>query len=391
MTVSQSDHSEPTGAVQRPYFFRYLSQRAIQKLPSYQYHGTDSSYLYQYVVSPGLNHAIDHDWVPRCIHPNLITLTALMFMVVSHCITYHFCPTFSEEAPGWVFVFNAFAMIVYWILDALDGKQARKLGLSSPLGLLCDHGCDALNTTVGLLNVAAMLSVGPTVKCFYLWFPPSAVFFAATWEEYYVGSLNLPLINGPNEGVILGAMFQLWTAFVGTHWWLEMTWGVQRNTILICVLASMSVVTLVTNTYNVSVAVAEMKKGEKKFTESQLAAGTRKIAATRAIPFFVMVAAAWLWAVYSPSDVVSRNPRLFLWVLGLVLCKQVMTMMVAHLCDDEYHPFGRTVAGTTALCVHMLLTNHYIGITADVYVKNLSRGGVIFFSKIECILWGFEV
>ncbi len=28
-------------------------------------------------------------------------------------------------------------------------------------------------------------------------------FFIATLEEYYVGSLDLPVINGPNEGCIL--------------------------------------------------------------------------------------------------------------------------------------------------------------------------------------------
>lgn len=37
-------------------------------------------------------------------------------------------------------------------LDNLDGKQARRTGSSSPLGLLFDHGCDAFNTTVGAVN-----------------------------------------------------------------------------------------------------------------------------------------------------------------------------------------------------------------------------------------------
>jgi len=28
----------------------------------------------------------------------------------------------------------------------MDGKQARKTGNSSPLGMLFDHGCDAITT-----------------------------------------------------------------------------------------------------------------------------------------------------------------------------------------------------------------------------------------------------
>lgn len=33
---------------------------------------------------------------------------------------------------------------------------------------------------------------------------PFVPFYVATWEEYYVGKLVLPIINGPAEGVLLG-------------------------------------------------------------------------------------------------------------------------------------------------------------------------------------------
>lgn len=33
-------------------------------------------------------------------------------------------------------------------MDAIDGKQARRTGTSSPLGELFDHGCDAINLMV---------------------------------------------------------------------------------------------------------------------------------------------------------------------------------------------------------------------------------------------------
>ncbi len=32
------------------------------------------------------------------------------------------------------------------MLDNMDGKQARRTGTSSPLGMMFDHGCDALVT-----------------------------------------------------------------------------------------------------------------------------------------------------------------------------------------------------------------------------------------------------
>ncbi len=54
--------------------------------------------------------------------------------------------------PTWAIVLSAFLYPMYHIFDLLDGKHARKTGQSSPLGLLVDHGCDAL-TIFPLHNV----------------------------------------------------------------------------------------------------------------------------------------------------------------------------------------------------------------------------------------------
>ena len=42
----------------------------------------------------------------------------------------------------------AFCISTYLNMDAIDGKQARRTGTSSPLGELFDHGCDAINLMV---------------------------------------------------------------------------------------------------------------------------------------------------------------------------------------------------------------------------------------------------
>ena len=46
-----------------------------------------------------------------------------------------------------IFIF-AIGLFVYNTLDNMDGKQARKIGASSPLGLIMDHGCDSMNTFI---------------------------------------------------------------------------------------------------------------------------------------------------------------------------------------------------------------------------------------------------
>ena len=46
------------------------------------------------------------------------------------------------------------------MLDEMDGKQARKTGNSSPLGLLFDHGCDSFTTSLVSLMVMKVIQMG---------------------------------------------------------------------------------------------------------------------------------------------------------------------------------------------------------------------------------------
>jgi ethanolaminephosphotransferase len=46
------------------------------------------------------------------------------------------------------------------MLDNLDGKQARRTGTSSPLGLMFDHGCDALTTFLFTTGLGTILGLG---------------------------------------------------------------------------------------------------------------------------------------------------------------------------------------------------------------------------------------
>lgn len=46
------------------------------------------------------------------------------------------------------------------MLDNLDGKQARRTGTSSPLGLMFDHGTDALTTFLFTTSLGTILALG---------------------------------------------------------------------------------------------------------------------------------------------------------------------------------------------------------------------------------------
>lgn len=65
-----------------------------------------------------------------------------------------------NESASVIITSISFCISTYLNLDAIDGKQARRTGTSSPLGELFDHGCDAVNLLVFLTNlIQALLTI----------------------------------------------------------------------------------------------------------------------------------------------------------------------------------------------------------------------------------------
>lgn len=220
----------------------YLPDDAKAKLAHYVYRGEDRSYLYNHMWRPLCRKVVTY--LPVWLAPNVITVAALVFVSLTHALLAFYMPKFTVKEtdfldrrnatatglpfakeflpppPAYVLVLAAVALFLYQLLDNLDGHQARRTGTSSPLGLLMDHGCDAINCVIGGLSVAAVVSAGPCWKTWTIALNTLIVFFLNTWEEYYRGVLVLPVINGPNEGILIAIGIYLWTAWAGgPQWW----------------------------------------------------------------------------------------------------------------------------------------------------------------------------
>ena len=116
----------------------------------YKYAGGDSGLVYIYFYNPVSKWLVDR--IPESIAPNLITLIGFMFTLGPFLCAFIFYGTrFESEEPVYeampsiFFYLSAFAYLAYRMLDEMDGKQARRTGNSSPLGLIFDHGCDAFS------------------------------------------------------------------------------------------------------------------------------------------------------------------------------------------------------------------------------------------------------
>ena len=239
-SASTSDNETTTNSMQQdegnatgisPQNFFYLNKEAATQLPQFQYRGQDLSLMYHYLLSPLASFCVNQ-LTPQWVAPNTITLTGLVFMITAYLAVWFYVPTLEissdeeDQIPRWIFFWNGVAMLLYQTLDNMDGKQARKTKSSSPLGLLFDHGADSINPIFGSANWIVGMMLSPSRDlwlCFAAIFGPQALFFMATWEEYYTGELIMPIFNGPNEGLAGGATLSFLSAWYGPSIWQQTT------------------------------------------------------------------------------------------------------------------------------------------------------------------------
>ena len=210
-----------------PYFF--LTPEAARALHYYEYKGEDRSLLYRYILSPLAQYFVDN-YTPKWLAPNVITLTGLLLMLFAYLLLWYHDPLFEspDTVPRWIFLYNAAALLVYQTLDNMDGKQARRTKSGSPLGLLFDHGCDGVNALFGAANWMTAMALHPRQPrdghlAVIMLLVPYALHTVSAWEEYHTGVMILPLVNGPNEGLLGAALLSLSSWYYGPQMWQQTT------------------------------------------------------------------------------------------------------------------------------------------------------------------------
>ena len=192
-------------------------------------------------------------YLPDWIAPNLLTFIGFIHTIIPLVVL--FCIADFDlvgEVPQWWFFFQAWCYFAYRMLDEMDGKQARKTQNSSPLGLIFDHGCDAFSTGLQALLALRTLQVGNNFLSYATVVMAMAAFHFTTLEEYYVGTLCLPVCNAVSDGSLLIILLFLVTGFTGNWIWtvhvVDGTWlnieGIEELTLGQVVVIVMSVMSL---------------------------------------------------------------------------------------------------------------------------------------------------
>jgi ethanolaminephosphotransferase len=353
-------------AFQQSRGFFWLSDKAAEALPHFRYAGEDRSLLYKYMLSPFAGFLVDH-CTPRSIAPNTITLFGLSLMVTSYCIMWHFSPSLVPNplAPAWIFLFNCMAMLIYQTLDNMDGKQARRTGSSSPLGLLFDHGCDAANSIFGsanwIISIGLVLSVD-SFMCWVLVLGPMALFYISTWEEYHTGKLILPIMNGPNEGLVLGALTSLTTCVFGLTFWQSTTWyDTMVEPYLVPLLPGFIVQWIPQGGLrNSDIQVLMACGGFAQETLGKIVSVTWMYGAKvllNTLPFFTLCTATFMIGA-SDEEVWIRKPRTTLLLCSGLFVEMCTQLMLDHCTEERYQPF-RWVLGPLVVLAVMIISDQW--------------------------------
>lgn len=353
MNKSTNNNNRESLPSDGPYFF--ISASGAQAIKKFQYSGEDNSLLYKYILSPLAQYFVDN-WTPRNVAPNAITVLGLLLMFLSYAIQYCFAPDLvaTQETPRWIHLYNGIAILVYQTLDNMDGKQARRTSSSSPVGQLVDHGCDSINSMFGSCGWLLGMGVIPGDDKLVSWmaiFIPLAIFFTTTMEEYFTGSLRLPTFNGPNEGLLGGAMLSFSAWHFGPQIWQQrqawtiplFSWfhpeGLRPLELLFLLGAPIFLLEILRNTVRLS----------QRY-------GTRTV--LQVFTPFLCLASCTLIIGFVDSDVVLRVPRTWLHLTCTLFVEMTTHLMFSHMTKQPYYGFRWTLL--PLLCLTAAIGTGYL-------------------------------
>ena len=177
-----------------------LPKNTLDNLTQYKYKYRNDSILYGYCMSPFLNKMVV--FLPKTLAPNLITFCSLLCNIIA----FYFSVNdggfdFSQQLKRRTCYIIGFTQLFYSLLDNIDGKQARRTGNSTPFGMLMDHGCDIFTNIFTAYNMSRLLVVGNDDFFSYsVFFGLLIGFYYMTYEDYKIGEMYFPPINGADEG-----------------------------------------------------------------------------------------------------------------------------------------------------------------------------------------------
>jgi len=331
---------------------KYLRHEHITGFENYKYSSIDTSPLSNYVMHPFWNAVVKI--CPRCIAPNLLTLTGFLLTVLNFVLLtvfdYHFEASSvgnKPEVPAvsrWLWLAAAVNLFLSHTLDGIDGKQARRLGMSGPLGELFDHGLDSWTSyfiPITLFSVFGRLEFSiPPLRMFICLWSVWMCFFLTHWEKYNTGLLYLPWGYDFSQ---LGILLLYLATFCGDFtMWKWSLYDLPDGTHVITAGTTFEIAMWLGSLgATIPMTMWNIYKSYRDGTGKGRSLGSALLPLLSPALLLVITLA---WAVLSPVDVLSADLRLFTFMVGVVFSNICCRLIVAQMTNTDIQALNKLLA-----------------------------------------------
>ncbi|CAH0717917.1 unnamed protein product, partial [Brenthis ino] len=321
------------------FSYQYLTEAHLKGFTNYKYSAVDTSPVSYYVTQPFWNFTIK--FIPKRLAPNLLTFGGFLCMVTCVLLMIVFDWDFTAAGrpgvreiedysiPNWIFTTCGILLFLAYNLDGLDGKQARRIGVSGPLGELFDHGLDSY--IVFFIPYCLISVFGrdewslPVFRGYLILLSVMLNFYISHWEKYNTGILYMPW--GYDLSMWASTIIFLIPGMYGPAVYKIYVIGniTLAQALEVAIHSTGLFTTLPVAIYNVYLSYKN--KTGKMYPLME---------ALRPIwPMLIMTVTMTVWALKSPNDVLENNPRVFLFIFGTIFSNIASRLIVAEMTDQS--------------------------------------------------------
>lgn len=159
----------------------YVPSNVLENLKKHRWVVEECSFM-EKILNP------KWDWLvaklfPVWLAPNVVTLMGLSCPLIICIMTMMDDMTMTKRLDQEYYIMMSVALFIYCHMDCMDGKQARRTGSGSPLGMLFDHGSDAIILQLFIFINIQVCQLGSNEMYFEMITACYLIWYGANWKE----------------------------------------------------------------------------------------------------------------------------------------------------------------------------------------------------------------
>ncbi|KAM3929125.1 ethanolaminephosphotransferase 1-like [Leptodactylus fuscus] len=321
------------------FSYQYITSDQLAGFDKYKYSAVDTNPISVYVMQHVWNKVVQV--VPLWIAPNMLTFSGFLIIVVNYILLSYYDWDYSasgigyQHIPTWVWISAALGNFLAYALDSIDGKHARRTQSSSPLGELFDHGLDSWTASIfplSLFSIFGCHSGDAGLSPMKMYLVTSVVLFTfmlSHWEKYNTGVLFLPWAYDISQ--LSMTLVYILTAIVGVETFHNPVFPhVYMTDFLITFLVGCSLLIALPQTlYNIVIAYRQKTLLKNSVYEALLPLFSPSL-------LFILLT---VWTIFSPSKILEQQPRLFLWMVGVLFSNVTCRVIICQMSNTRSEAF----------------------------------------------------